>query len=350
MAAARVHDGVLERRTVRAGSDETGDIDGLPGLERHLGPERHADAAADVADVELAPARPRHFPVHADAPAKAVTRHPAIERRDGVDGRREPIRVRRRQRRHLIERRHEQLQPDELALRVEERPGDAADPDFRVDEMLRKRTASLAGQLRKHAPGADGHVEEQVVAFRRQRVDAADDAVELDVLAVPFAGEKVLERRAGRHRQASGANPRHRRLEDDRRKVAGPGHALDAYLIANGHRHGAAAHLDEDALPGVLHEQQAPLLVGVRHHPFDGNRLPEEGGVSGADDGDARQRRGRRFADIGVGRPTRRVFPRGASKRSARTCQRERKCNDPHTLTNARRRSLASACVGRDGR
>ena len=62
---------------------------------------------------------------------------------------------------------------------------------------------------------------------------------------------------------------------DDRREVAGRRAALDGHAVAHAHLEWQAAHLDEDAFLGVLHEQQRPGRVDVGDDPFDAHGSPE---------------------------------------------------------------------------
>ena len=122
-----------------------------------------------------------------------------------------------------------------------------------------------------------------------QRVDAADDAVELDHLAVPIAGEQFLERGSRRLGHAALAKTGHARGIDHRREIARRRAALDGHVVADAHLERQPAHLYENAFLGVLHEQQRPGGVDVGDDAFDADGAPERGGIADTNFGDAGQ-------------------------------------------------------------
>ena len=62
---------------------------------------------------------------------------------------------------------------------------------------------------------------------------------------------------------------------------------FDGYAIAQTRVEAVAGHLDEDALLGVLHEQQRPGRVHVGDDPLDAHGTSQRGRIAAANLGDA---------------------------------------------------------------
>ena len=130
-------------------------------------------------------------------------------------------------------RRDEELRADHLAARVEARADHRRDVDLGVDAEARRAAACVAE--RRHVGG------EALVVVRQPddqvllvvAGDVADDAVELDQLAVLEPGEEASERWSARAaRQAAAADHRQPAGDDHRRELARPALAFDLDDVA----------------------------------------------------------------------------------------------------------------------
>ena len=122
-----------------------------------------------------------------------------------------------------------------------------------------------------------------------QRVDAAHDAVELDQLAVPIAGEQFLKRRArrlGHATRAQTGDARALRLSARNRRARA---ALDGHPIAQAHLEWQARIWTKMPFLGVLHEQQRPGRIDVSDDPFDPHGTSQRGRIADANLGDGGQ-------------------------------------------------------------
>ena len=265
-AADALHHGVLERRRVVARLREADDFDDVAGGERHRLARVHLEAAGFVAQEDLVAAGDQHGALDPHQMARPSGRGEPEHVRRGADRQRVDVLVAGAIDADQRRGRHEQLHADDLAPRVEARPDDRRHVDLGVDaEPLGDRLVAERRDVGGEAVVVVRQADDQVLLIVAG--DVADDAVELDQLAVLEPGEETPERgRAGAgqvgvadHRQAAG--------DDHRRELARAALALDLDDVAGAARRQVVFELageDVDAGGRILDHQDVPGEIDQR--------------------------------------------------------------------------------------
>ena len=293
---------VLQRRAVAARLGESDHIDVV--TDARLGggiPKCDGGVAAIVVNRELRATAPGDFAgeVHT-VPLRELTGPP--ENRVGALPRGiERIGRRRRDDRHELERRREQRHAHHLAVGIEDRSDDTAQPDSRVDQVPRKRLPPFPRQ--RHEQTNRSHLCREREVSLIERIDSAYGCLQFHPLAVQHTRREDLEFWADGRRQRSPSEHSDGGLGNGGGELAGIGAAVNPDPVAGGNPRLDAAHEHEDAFVSVLHEEHSPNRIEERDHACDADPPADDGRVEASDLGDPGQRqRCRAATDVSVAR------------------------------------------------